>query len=183
MILRLVLLLAAMLAAAAPAVAQTFTLRFANEDRRVHLLAPPLARDGASALLILLHGRYGTGEWLEQPTHPDAAPPCLTSTDLAFAATASVGTGLAYLETNYFGGAGWQSAAVWIDGRLAMRPALVHASEARPPKLWPINGALRLLGVSASYARLADDEFTAFGLPAFRDHSAIHARGLAVSRT
>ena len=62
MILRLVLLLAAMLAAAAPAVAQTFTLRFANEDRRVHLLAPPLARDGASALLILLHGRYGTGE-------------------------------------------------------------------------------------------------------------------------
>jgi hypothetical protein len=140
------------------------------------LFVLPLSDD----LLDGLHRRYGTGEWLEHPAHPIAAPPRLTSTDLTFAAHASTGSALAYLETEYFGGVGQQAAAVWIDGRLAMRPALAHSSEGRPPKLLPINGALRMLGVTARYATPDDDEFTAFGLSHYRDHDAIAAKGLAV---
>jgi hypothetical protein len=131
-------------------------------------------------LLDALHACNGTGEWLDGPAHPDGAPPQLTTTDLTFAALASTGTALAYLETAYFGGIGHQTAAVWIDGKLAMRPALAHSSEPRPSKLLPINGALRLIGVVATYATPADDEFTAFGLSQYRRHEAIHARAMMI---
>ncbi|MDZ4840567.1 MAG: hypothetical protein SH859_00255 [Hyphomicrobium aestuarii] len=133
-------------------------------------------------LLDALHACNGTGEWLDAPAHPDAAPPQLTTTDLTFAALASTGTALAYLETAYFGGIGHQTAAVWIDGKLAMRPAIAHTSEARPSKLLPINGALRLIGVAATYATPADDEFAAFGLQLYRNHEAVAARALPVGR-
>jgi len=61
-----------------------------------------------------------------------------------------------------------------------MRPALAHSSEARPSKLLPINGALRLIGVVAKYATPADDEFAAFGLSQYRSNDVITARALAV---
>lgn len=143
--------------------------------------APAFVLPVEDNVLDRLHARNGTGEWLDSPTHPDTAPPRLTTTDLAFAAHASVGSALAYLETEYFGGQGWQSAAVWIDGQLAMRPALAHSGERRAPKLLPINGALRMLGVEANYAHPADDEFSRFGLPDFRDHDAIASKGLPVA--
>lgn len=127
------------------------------------------------ALLDALHDRNGTGEWLDEPTHPLGAPPRLTTRDVAFAAQASRDTALAYLETCYQGGNGWQSAAVWIDGGMAMRPALAHTSEHRPAKLLPINGALRLLGITARYAAPDDDEFTVFGLADYRSNARILA--------
>jgi hypothetical protein len=131
-------------------------------------------------LLDALHAAYGTGEWLEHPSHPEAAPPRLTSTDMVFAARASTGTGLAYLETEYFGGVGWQAAAVWIDGKLAMRPALTHSSDGRAPPLRPINGALRMLGIVVPRGSVAEDEFAALGLPLYRNHDAILSSGFAV---
>jgi hypothetical protein len=41
------------------------------------------------------------------------------STDLA---AASLGGSLAYLQTDYFGGQGWQGSVLWIDGKLVLRP-------------------------------------------------------------
>ncbi|MBX9926874.1 MAG: hypothetical protein K2Y05_10990 [Hyphomicrobiaceae bacterium] len=129
-------------------------------------------------VLDALHARNGTGEWLSEPTHAEASPPNLTTTDIAFAAKASTRSALVYLETNYFGRTGWQAAAAWIDGEIAMRPALAHTREARATKLLPINGALRLVGIVAQYTTTADDEFTAFGLTHYRSNAAIHERAI-----
>jgi hypothetical protein len=60
---------------------------------------------------------------------------------------------VAYIETEYFGGKGTQSAAVWRDGRLLMPPA-------KAP-LGPINRALRYLGIRFVWSR---DAFQIVGL-------------------
>lgn len=115
-----------------------------------------------------LHAAYGTGDWLE-------AGAMLTSSDLAFAAQASRGAALAYVETNYFGGQGSQSAALWRDGALMLKPSEManENSPSRPRSLWPINVALRTLGV---VARPGSDEFEALGLAAWRQTDEILAR-------
>lgn len=107
-----------------------------------------------------LHAVYGTGEWLTEG-------PRLSTGDMAFAATASRGTVLAYVETNYFGGEGEQSAMLWRDGSEVLRPTRMATATARtrPPYLWPVNVALRGLGITALAGQ---DEFTTFGLGHFR---------------
>ncbi len=131
-------------------------------------------------LLDALHARHGTGEWLTQPSYRDGGAPRLTTTDLAFAAQASIRSALVYIETDYFGAMGWQAAAAWIDGAIAMRPALAHTSEARAVKLLPVNGALRLIGINAAHTTPGDDEFTAFGLATYRSNQAICERAIPV---
>ena len=117
-----------------------------------------------------LHRRFGTGDW------PEHQKLMLSTADQTFAAECSATAPLAYLETNYFGGIGMQSSAVWQLGRAAIAPTTMNSAAQggqRPPTLWPINVALRALGVRASPA---GDEFTAFGLVDFRSNEAIHAR-------
>lgn len=64
---------------------------------------------------------------------------------------------ISYVEAEFFGGVGRQSALVWRDGKRMLGP--LHATDA-------IDQALRLLGVSAT----ADsDEFDALGLGAHRE--------------
>jgi hypothetical protein len=78
-------------------------------------------------------------------THPDAvradaldfAPAGL---DAALAAATAEGGALAYVETEYFGGTGGQSAMAYVDGRAKMEPA-------RAQWAGPINQALRRIGV------------------------------------
>ena len=62
----------------------------------------------------------------------------------------------AYVEAEYFGGSGGQSAVVWSRGAESLPPT--HSPEA-------INTALRLLGVSRGTFH---DEFGAVGLPRHR---------------
>jgi len=77
--------------------------------------------------------------------HPDAvrsdaldfAPAGL---DAALAAASAGGGALAYVETEYFGGTGGQSAMAYVDGRVKMEPA-------RAEWAGPINQALRRIGV------------------------------------
>lgn len=72
---------------------------------------------------------------------------------------------LAYIETNYFGGAGSQAAAVLSGDRVLMRAAIpVTGNPARKDD--PINAALRMLGVQIT---AGEDEFDALGLRRFRD--------------
>ena len=66
---------------------------------------------------------------------------------------------VAYIETDYFGGAGEQAATVWDAGRVRM-----PTQQARKG---PINEALRLMGVRAG---LRQDEFEAVGLDANRSN-------------
>jgi hypothetical protein len=119
-----------------------------------------------------LHRAYGTGEWLD-------AGPNLTTTDMAFAARASEAGALAYVQTAYFGGAGAQCAVLWGGGDVAMKPAWLDkvAVGNRSRSTWPINAALRALGVRAAAGH---DEFESFGIGLYRTHDAILARALPV---
>jgi hypothetical protein len=60
---------------------------------------------------------------------------------------------VAYIETEYFGGAGAQGAAVWEGGKIILGP--------RQADIGPINDALRLLGIMRTQTQ---DEFEVAGL-------------------
>ncbi|MEV8313690.1 hypothetical protein AB0Q95_05905 [Streptomyces sp. NPDC059900] len=68
---------------------------------------------------------------------------------------------VAYVETEYFGGAGEQQAVVWDRGAIVLGP--LHEPEGRslPPEGSAISRALRRLGVVAGDG---EDEFAAVGL-------------------
>jgi hypothetical protein len=117
-----------------------------------------------------LHLRFGTGEWLKTGAR-------LTSTDLVAFGRLTAGSSMAYIQTDYFGSTGTQSAALWRDGQLAMQPVTLDAKVARPPQFWPINAALRALGV---VPQPPDDEFTAFGLMNYCSHTMIAERAAEV---
>ncbi len=68
---------------------------------------------------------------------------------------------VAYVEAEYFGGAGTQSAAVWAGGALALGPLHNPNNEAFPAAGNAISQALRRLGVDR---RGYGDEFDAVGL-------------------
>lgn len=74
------------------------------------------------------------------------------------AAEASRDAPIAYVETQYHGGHGGQAAIVWEAGKVVLGPTDNYAEPTDP---WPINSALRRLGVSA---RDRSDEFLALGL-------------------
>jgi hypothetical protein len=135
---------------------------FAAPGARVYAL------DAASPFAVLpleeevheaLHAAYATGDWLE-------SGPLLTSTDLAFAARASRGSALAYVELGPDETGIGQCAMLWRDGAVAMKPATMDASASRvrPAALWPANIALKGLGVAA---RAGTDEIGTLGLVRF----------------
>jgi hypothetical protein len=68
---------------------------------------------------------------------------------------------VAYVEAEYFGGTGQQTAAVWAGGSVAFGPLTWAEGQPCPPTGSPISQALRLLGVVASPD---GDEFAAAGL-------------------
>ncbi len=75
-------------------------------------------------------------------------------------ATSATGP-VAYLEADYTGRDGWQTAAAWRDGTILLGPLILGRSEAFVPRRAPISQVLRLLGVSGS---LRHDEFVVAGL-------------------
>jgi hypothetical protein len=86
---------------------------------------------------------------------------------IAFASHLSHQLPLAYIETEYFGGIGQQSALVWHDGQVVLGPLLIDTSDTTSPKPlpplsdFPINQVLHRLGVQPADAL---DEFEALGL-------------------
>jgi|SRR5262245_27907439 len=82
----------------------------------------------------------------------------------------SVKVPLAYVETEYFGGTGFQGAVVWASGQMIFGPALTGDSEDFQTDDLPdnaINIALRKLGVLKGASH---DEFDAIGLGKHRDN-------------
>lgn len=138
--------------------AQMFALTPAAE-----ILALPLDDDLHDAL----HRVYGTGEWRREP-------PLLSTGDMTFAAGVSVAGPLAFIETRYFGGGGYQAAVLWQDGATIFGPHMMKAAdqERRAASLWPVNAALRSMGIVAGEGH---DEFHAFGLGFYRSNEDVWA--------
>lgn len=134
------------------------------------LLVLPFDEDVQDAL----HSVNGTGDWPEEAAYK------LSTNDFAFAASLSRGGRLAYLETDYRGVSGTQTAALWIDGETLMPPVTLdtRTAIARPKATWPINAALRGLG---ERALASDDEFTRFGLRFWAKNADIHARARRIA--
>jgi hypothetical protein len=81
---------------------------------------------------------------------------------LECALQASASGMIAYVESEYFGGAGYQAVVVWRDEAEMMGPFLAYKF---PVHEMPINRALRMLGVQIKDAA---DEFDTLGLGACR---------------
>lgn len=73
---------------------------------------------------------------------------------------------VAYVEAEYFGGAGEQSAKVWDGGKLVLGPLRLAEKAPIPAAGTPISQALRRLGVAKGDYH---DEFDAVGLGRHRD--------------
>ncbi|MFE6611170.1 hypothetical protein [Amycolatopsis sp. NPDC057786] len=73
---------------------------------------------------------------------------------------------VAYVEAEYFGGVGTQSAQVWDGGETVLGPLLLAEGEPLPAGGSPISRALRRLGVVKGDHF---DEFDAVGLGRHRD--------------
>ncbi|MFD7436510.1 hypothetical protein [Streptomyces sp. NPDC059861] len=77
----------------------------------------------------------------------------------------SAGGPVAYVEAEYFGGAGEQQAAVWDGGALVLGPLHLEEGAPFPPAGSPVSQALRRLGVVAGAGQ---DEFSAVELGRYR---------------
>jgi hypothetical protein len=136
-------------------------------------------RDWPGTRAIALLGEWqaipvedGLGEaiaarWPEakRPEQLDMSPPGMSE---ALAAATSGSGGLAYVETDYWGGSGGQSAMAWLDGREVLAPARATGAAG------PINSALRAIGVKRSEEA---DEFDTIGLGLRRSMSDYEPEG------
>ena len=107
---------------------------------------------------------------------PARAPACfpdavtcefLTESVAALAEDLSADTDIAYVETEYFGGVGGQSAMVWRQGAIVLGPLYSRTTGPESPEQvlsGAINRALRYLGVQAE----SFDEFEAIGFASVR---------------
>lgn len=98
-------------------------------------------------------------------TGPESGFSRLTPGLLALLEAASAAGPVAYLETEYLGHDGYQTAAVWRSGTLMVGPLLLGRTEVFVPGEAPISQVLRLLGVVAQ-GRF--DEFVVAGLGRYR---------------
>lgn len=124
------------------------------------------------ALHDALHKAYGTGEWIENSV-------ALTLTDLAFATRVSDMGPLALIETGGGTDTFAECAALWIGGKQSFKSMWLDRATAgnRPRATWPINAALRGLGL---HAMAGLDEFDTFGLGLYPTNETVAARALSL---
>lgn len=101
----------------------------------------------------------------ELSTGPESGFRHLTPGLLSLLEAASVAGPLGYLEADYTGLDGHQTAAAWRDGTQILGPLLLGRSEPFVSHEAPITQVLRLLGVRR---RGRDDEFVVSGLGRYR---------------
>ncbi|MBS0296035.1 MAG: hypothetical protein JSR45_06950 [Proteobacteria bacterium] len=126
------------------------------------LFSPPLAVAFAVAPVTVGDSANVPG-WIGAELNGRALT--LPETDMRRLAAASARGALAYVETDYNAGAGYQAAALWMDGALAFGPEIAWIGEIG----WPISRALDGMGVRAD----GGDAYAAFGLGEVRSHADI----------
>ncbi len=134
----------------------------------------PVTAELAAALTPAL---VGSAPGLDSPgRRPDAEPAVLytglesgftrlTEGVLALVEALSAAGPVAFLEADYLGRDGCQTAAVWQDGVTVLGPLILGRSEVFVPRQAPISQVLRLLGVPGE---LHNDEFVVAGLGRYR---------------
>ncbi len=98
-------------------------------------------------------------------TGPESGFTRLTPGLLALIEAASAAGPVCYLETDYTGRDGTQTAAVWHSGVVVLGPLILGRSEVYVPRQAPISQALRMIGVPGDPRR---DEFVVAGLGRYR---------------
>lgn len=98
-------------------------------------------------------------------TGPESGFARLTTGLLALLEAVSALGPVTYLEADYIGRDGRQTAAAWADGALLLGPLLLGRSEPFVPGQAPISLALRAVGVGGHGRR---DEFVIAGLGRYR---------------
>lgn len=111
------------------------------------------------ALIPVLEDRLGNDEPVSKPFV------FLTSRLEASIREASKSHPLAYVEAEFFGGSGIQTAGVWSGGEFLYHPEATTPDRSTPVDDAPINRALRALGVRREGRH---DEFGSVGLDRFR---------------
>ena len=117
--------------------------------------------------IVALFTSSGESVWSEDIPKDEIAYSefsCLTKNWDSVARRASQTGKVAYVETEYFGGAGAQSAVLFENGSITFGPS---KDESGPRETWPINSVLRLLGVRSS---LGSDEFETIGFTDVREN-------------
>jgi hypothetical protein len=98
----------------------------------------------------------------EGPGPPESGFRRLTGAVLGVLTLISLAGPVAYLEADYWGRSGWQTAAVWYHGTIVLGPCLLGEREPFPETGGgPIGAALRRVGAVRVGRR---DEFVASGL-------------------
>lgn len=121
------------------------------------------------ARIVPLHGRLSmlpmTDDYFDAVSVPGAAKlPGFWKVPAGFGSLLTACSELgpvAYVEADYFGGAGSQSAQVWHRGTVILGPLRVAVGERPPSAGSPLSQALRALGVHRGRHL---DEFDAAGL-------------------
>lgn len=150
----------------------TFTPLRARNDRLAVALLPQgleLALNDEH-LLFAIAGKLSPHPQRQENGLDDSLYPDIT----AWVERASTHTLIAYIETSFFGGVGYQIAGLWRDGRLVLAPDAngVMLGGSNPPlssDQWPINVVLRVLGVTISPNH--KDEFQSLGLGKYRHNA------------
>ncbi len=141
------------------------------EDLHPRVDVIPLAAAGLGLLPVTAEllairppgpARSGTAGLL---TGPDSGFSQLTPDLLALVESLSEAGPVAYLEADYTGRDGAQTAALWRAGEVVEGPLILGRSEVFVPRQAPISRVLRLLGVPGELYR---DEFVVAGLGRYR---------------
>ncbi|WP_457513581.1 hypothetical protein [Streptomyces sp. TE33382] len=98
-------------------------------------------------------------------SEPDGFWKAPTGFDRLLSACSEAGP-VAYIEADYFGGAGTQNAQVWDAGKIVLGPLRLAVGEPSPATGTPISQALQRLGAAKGNHV---DEFSAVGLGRHRD--------------
>ena len=136
--------------------------RLCGREHSCRLFAPPVGRPFAAAP-VSIGGEPNVPGWVGAELHGKAL--VLPTADMARAEAASAGGALAYLETDYSAGSGYQAATLWMDGALVFGPEIAWIGEIG----WPVSRALEAMGVKVEDA----DAYAAFGLGDIRSHAEI----------
>ncbi|MCI0708858.1 MAG: pentapeptide repeat-containing protein [Chloroflexi bacterium] len=131
---------------------------------RIHIAVLPL-RQGFDLMLNNVNLEHALGVTAEGRTQASHDFWHLDKKMADFAERLSNDNAVAYIEAQYFGGNGSQSAIVWQDGMMIFAHPDNGVVARVPGRLGPINSALRLLDARTE---AGNDEFETVGLGAFR---------------